>query len=272
MHAAELGVLEQKARWVRRETLKIHGRAPETRVASSLSAVEILVALRYGGLMRFDAALPFWEGRDRLVISKGHGSICYYPILADLGYFPNEELEQVCQEGSFLGGIPDTLIPGYESINGSLGHGLGVACGMALALRRRRSESTVYVILGDGELNEGSVWEAIMFAAQHRLENLVAIVDNNKLCMLDRCDRVLNLEPLQERFASFGWGWRRVDGHDLGALQPALAGARGEKSGRPQLVVADTAKGKGVPELEQDILCHVRTLAPAEIAAALEVL
>ena len=271
MQGAELARLQQKALWVRRETLLIHGRAPETRVASSLSAVEILVALRYGGLMTFNPADPRWEGRDRLVISKGHGSICYYPILADLGYFPRQELERVCQPGSFLGGIPDTLIPGYESINGSLGHGLGVACGMALALKRRGSGACVYVLLGDGELNEGSVWEAVMFAAQHGLDNLVAIVDNNKLCMLDRCERVMNLEPLEQRFNAFGWGCRRVDGHDLELLPPALAAARAA-AGLPQLVIADTAKGKGVAALEGDILCHVRTLAPAEIAAALEVL
>jgi len=272
MRAPEASDLEAKARWVRCETLKLHARAPETRVASSLSAVEILVALRYGGLMQYRAEEPLWEGRDRLVISKGHGSICYYPILADLGYFPAAELERVCQEGSFLGGIPDTVIPGYETINGSLGHGLGVACGMALALRQRRSPATVFVLLGDGELNEGSVWEGIMFAAQHKLDNLVAIIDNNKLCMLDRCDRVLDLEPLDERFAAFGWCATRVDGHDLSRLHPALAAAQGARAGRPQLVIADTAKGKGVPELEQDTLCHVRTLSPAEIAQALEVL
>lgn len=262
--------LGEKALWVRRETLRIHGLAPETRVASSLSAVELFVALHYGEVMRFDPANPRWEGRDRLIISKGHGSICYYPILADLGYFPAEELERICQEGSFLGGIPDTLIPGYETINGSLGHGLGVACGMALALKKKKSDATVFVMVGDGELNEGSVWEAIMFAAHHGLDNLVGMVDNNKLCMLDRCERIIHLEPMDQRFEAFGWECSRIDGHDLGALCETLSRCREGRGGRPKMVVADTVKGKGVAVLESDTLCHVKSLSRAEIETALE--
>ena len=235
--------LSDKALWVRRETLKIHGRAPETRVASSLSAVEIFVALHYTGVMRFNAAQPRWEGRDRLIISKGHGSICYYPILADLGYFDPSELDRVGSAGSFLGGIPDTLIPGYETINGSLGHGLGVACGMALALKQKGSDAAVFVLLGDGELYEGSVWEAIMFAAHHGLHNLVAIVDNNRTCMLDRVEKVLALEPLARKFAAFDWEVRTVDGHSLAELHDALALFKrgGERPGRPSMLIADTA-------------------------------
>lgn len=263
-------LLREKALWVRRETLRIHGLAPETRVASSLSAVEIFVALHYGGVMAFDPANPRWEGRDRLIISKGHGSICYYPILADLGYFDPAELDRICLEGSFLGGIPDTLIPGYETINGSLGHGLGVACGMALALKRKKAASTVFVIIGDGELNEGSVWEAIMFAAYHGLDNIVAIVDNNKLCMLDRCDRIIDLEPLERRFSAFNWQCLRIDGHDLDRLCETLVRCKGERGGRPKMVVADTVKGKGVASLEADTLCHVKSLSALEIRTALE--
>ncbi len=269
--AIDLQALGEKARWVRRETLRIHGRAPETRVASSLSAVELLVALHYGGVMAFDAANPRWEKRDRLIISKGHGSICYYPILADLGYFAAEELERVCENGSFLGGIPDTNIPGYETINGSLGHGLGVACGMALALRQSGSGASIFVMVGDGELNEGAVWEGVMFAAQHRLDNLVLIVDNNRLCMLDRCELIVNLEPLEQRFGAFGWDYRRVDGHDLEQVCRTLLSCK-ERSGTPKVVIADTVKGRGVPALEADPLCHVRTLSAEEITSALEAL
>ena len=260
----------EKARWVRCETLRIHGLAPETRVASSLSAVELFVALHYGEVMAFDPANPRWEGRDRLIISKGHGSICYYPILADLGYFPTEELDRICQAGSFLGGIPDTIIPGYETINGSLGHGLGVACGMALALKRSGSAATIFVMLGDGELNEGSVWEGIMFAAQHGLDNIVAIIDNNKLCMLDRCEKIINLEPLERRLSAFDWECSRIDGHDLEQVCSTLQLGKGSRGGRPKVVIADTIKGKGVPILEADSLCHVKSLSPDELAVALE--
>src|SRR6266702_4947277 len=154
-----LAHLQQKALWVRKETLRLHGLAPETRVASSLSDVEIFVALYYGKILKYDPQKTQWKERDRFIISKGHGSISLYPILADVGYFDPKELDQICCEGSFLGGIPDTMIPGYETINGSLGHGLGVACGMALALKRKKSAATVFVLLGDGELYEGSVWE-----------------------------------------------------------------------------------------------------------------
>lgn len=266
----ETTTLIEKARWVRRETLRLHGLAPETRVASSLSAVELFVALHYSGIMAFDPKNPRWVGRDRLIISKGHGSICYYPILADLGYFDPQELERICQEGSFLGGIPDTIIPGYETINGSLGHGLGVACGMALALKQKQSAATIYVMVGDGELNEGSLWEGVMFAVQHRLDNVVLLIDNNKLCMLDRCEKIINLEPLEQRFAAFGWSCQRIDGHDLEQVHQALSSAKSARNGIPRVIIADTVKGKGVPLLEGDPLCHIKSLNPQELESALE--
>jgi len=265
MTSAELSA---KARWVWSETLRLHRLAPETRVASSLSAVEIFTALYYGGLLEHRGAEPRWEGRDRLIVSKGHGSICLFPILADRGYFPVAELERICQEGSFLGGIPDTIIPGYETINGSLGHGIGVACGMALGLKRKGSSRHIFVVTGDGEFCEGSMWEGVMFAAQHRLDNLTVIIDNNKLCMLDRCERIMTVEPFEARFEAFGWQAERVDGHDVGALQRALGGLKQRDSGRPAVLIADTVKGKGVAELEQDTLCHIRTLTHEEIDRA----
>ncbi len=263
------GELSEKARWVWTETLRIHRLAPETRVASSLSAVEIFTVLYYGGLLAHNGADPRWEGRDRLIVSKGHGSICLFPILADRGYFDTTELDRVCQEGSFLGGIPDTIIPGYETINGSLGHGIGVACGMALGLKRKRSSNHIFVVAGDGEFCEGSMWEGIMFAAHHRLDNLTVIIDNNKLCMLDRCENIMAVEPFNRRFEAFGWQARRVDGHDIPTLFHELTTLKQRgATGCPSVLIADTVKGKGVPELEQDILCHIRTLTPAEIDRA----
>ena len=148
--------LKQKALWVRQETLKIHRYAPGTRIASSLSDVEIFTVLYYGDILKFDPKNTHWENRDRLIISKGHGAISLYPILADLGYFDKEELGRVCDKDSFLGVIPDPEIPGIETVNGSLGHGLGVACGISIALKRNNSDSKVFVLMGDGELFEGS--------------------------------------------------------------------------------------------------------------------
>jgi len=258
--------LEERAGWVRRETLKIHGRAPETRIASSLSCVEIFVALYYGNILRFRPDDPSWEGRDRLIVSKGHGAVSLYPILADLGFFDPGELVRVGSQGSFIGGIPDPVVPGFESINGSLGHGLGVGCGMALALKNRGRREKVVVLAGDGELYEGAVWEAVMFAAEHRLDNLMLIVDNNKVCMLDYCRNVLDIEPLTEKFRAFRWDAGDVDGHDAAEVRSGLSAFMDTSNrGRPCVLVADTVKGKGVPELEGDRLSHVRSLDAGRI-------
>jgi transketolase len=257
--------LKEKSTWVRKETLKIHKIAPETRISSSLSPVEIFVVLYYGEILNFDAKNVKWEGRDRFIISKGHGAISLYPILADLGYFEKNELNNVCKKGSFLGGIPDSIIPGFETINGSLGHGLGVACGMALALKRKKAKEMVFVLLGDGELYEGSVWEAIMFAGEHKLENLILILDNNRACMLDYCKKILDLEPHEEKFKAFKWDVVTVDGHDLNQLYHSLITLKEEKNNKPKLLIANTIKGKGVPRLETDPLSHIKSLNPAEI-------
>ena len=262
--------LRVKSHWVWRETLAIHRRAPETRLASSLSAIDIFVALYYGGVLRFNAAQPLDEQRDRCVISKGHGSICMYPILADLGYFPLAELQRVCQAGSFLGGIPDPVIPGYETVNGSLGHGLGVATGMAFGLKRKRSDRSVFVVVGDGELHEGANWEAIMFASQHKLDNLHLIVDNNSISMLGYTDDIVSHDPLLERLSAFGWDCIEVDGHDVTAVQAALLKMKASSSGKPKALIAKTLKGHGVPGLENAPLSHIMNPKPELIDSLLE--
>jgi len=268
--AVSIQDLREKALWVRKETLNIHRIAQETRIASSLSAVEIFVALYYGRILGYDPKNPRWEGRDRFIISKGHGSISFYPILADVGYFDKKELQRVCKPGSFLGGIPDPTIPGYESVNGSLGHGLGVGCGMAVGLKRKHKGESVFVLVGDGELYEGSMWEAIMFAGEHQLDNLVVIVDNNNICMLDYCRKILNIEPLDLKFASFKWMVETVDGHAMAQLHAALKRLKEDRSGKPKILIANTIKGKGVPGLETDSLCHIRNIPPDQIDAAIE--
>jgi len=249
--------LRTKAQWVWRETLKVHRRAPETRLASSLSSVEIFVALYYGGVISFDATQPLADQRDRCIISKGHGSICMYPILADLGFFPMEELHHVCESGSFLGGIPDPVIPGYETVNGSLGHGLGVGTGVALGLQRKKSESKVFVIAGDGELHEGANWEAIMFASQHRLDNLNLVIDDNRISMLGYTDDIVTHDAFTGRLSAFGWECSEVDGHDVVAVQATLQRMKASANGKPKALVARTLKGRGVPGLENAPLSHI---------------
>lgn len=263
-------MLREKSNWVWRETLAVHRRAPETRIASSLSAIEIFVALYYGGVLRFDPAQPLAEHRDRCIISKGHGSICMYPILADLGYFSMEELHRVCKTGGFLGGIPDPVIPGYETVNGSLGHGVGVATGMALGLKQKGSDRSVFVVSGDGELHEGANWEAIMFASQHKLDNLHLIVDNNGISMLGYTADIISHGRLTERLSAFGWDCVEVDGHDVGAVQAALMKMKTCGEGKPKALIARTLKGRGVPGLENAPLSHIINPKPELIDSLLE--
>jgi transketolase len=257
--------LKQKATWVKQETLKIHKIAPGIRLASALSCVEILTVLYYGKILNYDPRNIYFEGRDRFIISKAHGSVSFYPILADLGYFDMKELGMVGKPGSILGDIPDCSIPGYETINGSLGHGLGVACGIALAMKRKNRKEKVFVLLGDGELYEGSVWEAIMFSSHHNLNNLVLIIDNNKICMLDYCTKILNIEPLDLKFETFNWKTIIIDGHDIEQLYNALSLLKQDVSEKPKVLIANTIKGKGVARLETDSLCHIKALTAEEI-------
>jgi transketolase len=258
--------LKVKAKYLRIETLKIHKEAPETRVASSLSPIELFVSLYYGKILHFNPKSPRDDARDRFIISKGHGSISMYPLLADLGFFDKTELGNVCKNGSFLGGIPDPVIPGYETVNGSLGHGLGVGCGIALALKSRDKEQNVVVLTGDGELNEGSNWEAIMFAPQHKLDNLTLIVDYNKVSMLDFSKNIIDMNSLNEKFKAFNWDvYEIIDGHDLDEVYTVLHKVVCQRTNKPKVVIANTIKGKGVPFLETHSLSHILSVKPEDI-------
>jgi len=262
--------LIDKARWVRCETLKLHKHAPESRLASSLSAVEILVSLYYGGFVRYDSADAFSEQRDRMIISKGHGSVSLYPILADLGFFSKDQLGRINQPGALLRAIPDMTIPGFDTINGALGHGLGIACGTALALKAKGLDRKVFALCGDGELNEGSIWEAVMFAAFHKLSNLTLIIDDNEISMLGYQRDILGLSPLATKFDAFGWESVDVDGHSIEQLCRVFKELEAETSDKPKVIVARTVKGKGVPLLEGDPLCHVKSLSPDQINVLLK--
>jgi len=262
--------LNKRAENLRKETLKLHKCCPETRIASSLSDIEIFVALYYGGILRYNPKNINWENRDRMIISKGHGAVSLYPILADLKFFSKKELDKIGQEDSFLCAIPDTAVPGFETINGSLGHGLGVACGIALALKRKKLDKNVFVLSGDGELNEGAVWEAVMFASFHKLNNLILIVDNNKMSMLGYQKDILGLEPLENKFDAFRWQTSAVDGHSIKQLYAALNSFKKSKDNRPKVLIANTCKGKGICALENDPLCHVKTLKAEDIDNLIE--
>lgn len=262
--------LKEKVQWVRRETLKLHKYAPESRLASCLSDIEIFVVLYYGGILSYDPQNLEFEHRDRFIISKGHGAVSLYPILADLNFFEKKELRKIGKEDSFLCAIPDTAVPGFETINGSLGHGLGVACGVSMALKIKNLDKNVFVLCGDGELNEGSVWEAIVFASYHKLGNLILIVDDNKISMLDYQRNILGLEPLEEKFAAFGWEVKTVDGHDIEQLYSSLSSLKTSKDNKPKVLIANTCKGKGIQQLEGDRLCHVKSLTAEEIDNILE--
>ncbi len=266
-----INLLKEKTKYVFKETLKIHKISPDTRVASSLSCIEIFVALFYGKILKFNPKNPLDENRDRFIVSKGHGSISLYPILADLGFFNKEELNNVGKKGSFLGSIPDPIIPGYETINGSLGHGLGVGCGMALGLKKRNKQENVVVLMVDGELYEGAVWEAVMFAPHHKLDNLTLIIDHNKISMLDYLKNIIDITPIIDKFKIFKWKvYEVLDGHNIIDVYNTLKKAINEREKMPKAVIVHTKKGKGVKKLEENSLCHVFSISKEEIDAILD--
>jgi transketolase len=235
-----------------------------------MSATELVVALYFGGILRHDPANPKWPDRDRFVLSKGHGVPVLYAALAQRGYFPIEQLPTLRQLGSPLEGHPNMRrLPGIEASTGSLGQGLSIGCGMALAAKIDGKDYRTFVMLGDGECDEGQVWEAAMAAAHHQLHQLIAIVDHNGYQQTGAVDRVMNIEPLAAKWEAFGWKAREIDGHDLAQVVDALRWAR-EGGGAPHAIVARTKKGKGVSFVEADYGYHGKALTPDEAKRALE--
>lgn len=221
----------------------------------SLSIIDILAVL-YAKFLRHDPKRPDWPDRDRVVLSKGHACPALYTVMAHAGYFPREQLLTLRKLGSPLQGHPDRLrLPGIEASTGSLGQGLSMAIGMALAGKLDKKDYKVYAILGDGELQEGQCWEAIMSAPKFALDNLIAIVDHNKGQIDGHVNEVMPIDPLKDKFESFRWEARLIDGHDLSQIEKALDSARKAK-GKPQVIIADTVKGKGVSFMEHNIGWH----------------
>ena len=252
--------LEDRARFIRTETVRLTRIAGAGHYSSTFSCAELLSALYYAH-MRIDPANPKWEDRDRFVLSKGHAAIGLYPVLADLGFFDPGLLDDYTRFGSPFGDHPDMKkVPGIDFSSGSLGHGLSIGVGMALAGRVAGRSYRTFVMLGDGELCEGQVWEAAMSAGHFGLQNLVAIIDRNQLCIDGFCDDIMGVEPLDDRFRSFGWDVARIDGHDLDAVLSTLDALPQPGRGRPQAIIADTIKGRGVKRMELSLDWHVGNL------------
>lgn len=256
------------ARRIRADTLRMVHAARASHVGTCFSAADILAVL-YGRVMRVDPARPEWPDRDRFVLSKGHGAAVLYAVLARKGFFPVEWLDGYCRDDSPLAGhVTHRGVPGVEASTGSLGHGLSIGCGMALAGKRDGRPYKVFVMLSDGECDEGSIWEAALFAPQHGLDNLVAVVDYNKIQSLGRVEEVIDLEPFADKWRAFRWAVREVDGHDYGELEDALLGAPFEP-GRPSLVIAHTVKGKGVSFMENRLAWHYKSPDAEQLREAL---
>ena len=254
MERPDVKDLKEKAKEIRKTILKMLANAGSGHTGGSLSIVEILITL-YLYKMRYKPSKPDWEMRDRMVLSKGHGCSALYAVLALVGYFPKEELMTFRKFNSRLQGHPQLGLPGLEASTGSLGQGLSLSNGMVLAARLDKKDIKVYCLMGDGELNEGQVWEAAMSAAHHKLDNLCGIVDYNKMQIDGWCSDVMELEPLADKWKSFGWHVMECDGHNFDELMNALDEAEKIK-GKPTVILAHTTKGKGVSFIENQAKWH----------------
>jgi|SRR5215469_4111730 len=255
------------ARAIRTDVLHMVHRAKSSHIGSCFSIAEILAVL-YGRILNVDPMRPYKHDRDRFILSKGHACAALYSALATRGFFPRDWLDEFYQDGSNLPGHAAHTVPGVEVSTGSLGHGLSIACGMALVGKRESEPFRVFTLLSDGECDEGSVWEAILFAGHHRLNNLVAIVDANKIQSLGRVNEVLNLEPLCEKWRACRWSVREIDGHNVRELETTLANVPFEPEA-PTCVIAKTVKGRGVSFMQDELLWHYRSPNDQEFADAL---
>jgi transketolase len=259
-------MLDERSLHLRRLVVQALEGAGRGHVGPSLSLVEILRVL-YDDFLRFRPKEPLWPGRDRLVLSKGHGCLALYAVLADHGFFPLDTLETFASEESILGGHPERRVPGVEASTGALGHGLPIAVGMALGVGIRGGDHRVVAVTGDGELDEGSMWEAALAASKHRLANLSVFVDYNRMQCYGPTSAVVDLEPLTDKWRSFGFEAVEVDGHDVAALRDVVGQLPLRPDG-PTAVICNTVKGKGLPFAEWDPTWHYRfELASDEIAS-----
>ncbi|MBF0570590.1 MAG: transketolase [Candidatus Omnitrophica bacterium] len=247
--------MDERSRYLRKLILQGWEGARKGHIGSVLSLVEILRVL-YDDIMNYRPQEPLWPDRDRFILSKAHGCLALYAILADKGFIGIDELKTYSLDGSRLVAACEyNTVPGVEVTTGALGHGLPIGVGMALAARIQKRPSRVYVVMGDGELNEGSVWEAALYSAHHKLSNLTAIIDYNKLQIAGPNEEIIGLEPLKEKWASFGFAVEEIDGHDVDTLKKTLKRLPFSK-GKPSVVICHTIKGKGIDFVENDYKWH----------------
>ncbi len=265
-------MLDERSKKLRRTIVRIIELAGRAHVGSAFSLIEILRVL-YDDVMKYDPKNPRWADRDRFILSKGHGCLALYTLLAEKGFFPEDELWRFCQKDSILGGHPEYgKVPGVEASTGSLGHGLSIGIGMALALRYEKNPARVFVVIGDGESNEGSIWEGALSAAKHSLSNLTVIVDYNSAQAYGSSRHVMNLEPLAKKWESFGFAVAEIDGHSVGDLRKTLTSLP-LNNDKPTTVICRTTKGKGVPLIENNASWHHKTMiTPQELKDLLSAL
>lgn len=260
--------LDERSKMLRRLMVRMLKGGNRGHIGSTLSLMEIMRVL-YDDILKYDPQNPSWDGRDRCVLSKGHGCIALYAILADKGFFPEEEMDKFCMPDGILGGHPEYgKIPGVEASTGALGHGLSIGVGMALAARAGKKNHRVFVIMGDGEINEGSVWEAAMCAGKHKLDNLIAMVDYNKIQSAGATRDIQDLEPLADKWRAFNFDVKEVDGHDVNALKDTLSAPRA--TGKPTIIICHTVKGKGLSFAENDPKWHHQSSIKPDVFAAME--
>jgi len=257
---------EERSKYLRRLIVRGLEGGERGHIGSSMSLVEILQVL-YDDVLRVRPDEPKWRERDRLILSKGHGCLALYALLADKGFIPLETLDGFCRRDSILGGHPEfQKVPGVEASTGALGHGLSYGVGMALAARIEKRDSRIVVVMGDGEINEGSVWEAAMCAGKHKLANLTAIIDYNKIQSAGFTRDIQDLEPLADKWSAFGFAVAEVDGHDVAALRDVF-NLLPIQSDRPSAVICHTIKGKGLSFAENDPTWHHKSRISSESIA-----
>lgn len=237
-------------------------------IGCAFSIVELLAVL-YRKHLQFDPANPVSPNRDYMVLSKGHGVMAQYACLHELGWLTDDDIGQYFKNGTRLKGLADTHIPGVEATAGSLGHGLSVAAGLALAAKLNKTSQTCYALVGDGELNEGAIWEAVLFSTHFKLDNLVVIVDKNGFQAMGTTDDVIALGNIEEKFRAFGFDATSIDGHDEAAIDAAYTSMKAAHNGRPKAIVATSVKGKGVSFMEHNNIWHYTRLTPETHAAAI---
>jgi len=267
MTPESIEALEARAKEARRLTVEMICCIGAGHIGGACSIIDALIVL-YDHQMRIDPQNPDWPDRDRFILSKGHAGPALYAVLAMKGYFPREELKTLNQPGTNLPSHCDrNKTIGVDMTAGSLGQGLSAAVGMALAAKMDQKEHRIFALIGDGESQEGQIWEAGMLAAQHQLDNLIVFTDDNKMQIDDFTDNIVSLRPLDKKWESFGWNVQSIDGHDISAIDAAVEKAR-EQKGKPSMILLNTVKGKGLSFAEGKVACHSMTITGNELAKA----